>query len=179
MGNMPLRLHAPSEACGPSFVALLGQFHIFISKISAMKYFFSSQGLGQQTGLGLIRILVGAFMIYHGWEVFNKDTMSGYEKWLTDLHFPAPGLMAYLGKGSEFVGGVFLALGLFTRLAIIPIIIAMGVICFGMGKGRIFTDEQHPFLFILLCLVFFFCGPGRYSLDKIIFKGKEPRLVVT
>ena len=144
-----------------------------------MKYFFSTQGLYQQTGLGLIRILVGAFMIFHGWEVFDSDKMSGYSKWLTDLHFPAPVLMTYLGKGSEFVGGVLLTLGLLTRLAIIPIILTMATICFGMGKGKIFMDDQHPFLFILLCLVFFFCGPGRYSLDKIIFKKKEPRLVVS
>ena len=144
-----------------------------------MKYFFSAQGMGQQTGLGLVRILVGAFMIYHGWEVFEQDKMAGYQQWLTDLKFPAPATMAYLGKGSEFVGGVFLALGLLTRLAIIPLIATMAVICFGMGKGRIFMDEQHPFLFILLFLVFFFCGPGRYSLDKLIFKNREPRLVIS
>ena len=118
-------------------------------------------------------------MVFHGWEVFDSDKMNGYSKWLSDLHFPAPVLMAYLGKGSEFAGGVFLTLGLLTRLAIIPIIATMCIICFGMGKGKIFMDDQHPFLFILLCLVFFFCGPGRYSLDKIIFRKKDPKLVVS
>ena len=144
-----------------------------------MKYFFSAQGLYQQTGLGLIRILTGAFMAYHGWEVFDHDKMTGYQQWLTDLKFPAPALMAYLGKGSELAGGILLMLGFLTRLAIIPLITTMAIVCFGMGHGKIFMDDQHPFLFILLFLVFFFCGPGRYSLDKIIFKKNEPRLVTS
>jgi uncharacterized membrane protein YphA (DoxX/SURF4 family) len=144
-----------------------------------MKYFFSAQGIGRETAVGLIRIIVGILMIYHGWEVFKKDTMDGYAKWLTDLHFPMPALFAYLGKGAEFVGGIMLTLGFLTRLAIIPVVITMGVICFGMGQGRVWADEQHPFLFILLCLVFFFFGPGRFSVDKVIFKNKEPRMVVS
>jgi putative oxidoreductase len=147
--------------------------------IYTMKYFFSAQGLWQDTGLGLLRIIVGALMVYHGLEVFNQDKMDGYAKWLNDLHFPAPALMAYLGKGSEFAGGVLLTLGFLTRLAIIPLIATMALICFGMGDGKFWMDDQHPFLFILLCLVFFFYGPGRFSLDKIVFKKKEPRLVVS
>ena len=144
-----------------------------------MKHFFSAQGIWQHTGLGIIRILVGALMTYHGLEVFNEDIMDGYVTRLSNLHFPAPVIMAYVGKGSEFIGGVFLTLGLLTRLAIIPLIATMAIICFGMGSGKFWYEDQHPFLFILLCLVFFFCGPGRYSLDKIIFKNKEPRLVVS
>ena len=143
-----------------------------------MSYFFSAQGFAQHTGLGLIRIIVGAFMVYHGLEVFLHDKMVGYAQWLSDLHFPAPSTMAYLGKGSELVGGIFLLLGLFTRLAVIPLIITMGVIAFGMGHGKIWMDDQHPFLFMLLCLVFFFYGPGRFSLDKLLFKKNDPRLVI-
>src|SRR5688572_13823578 len=123
-----------------------------------MKYFFSAQGMWQHTGLGLIRIIAGALMTYHGWEVFMEDKMNGYVQWLTDLHFPAPALMAYLGKGSEFAGGVFLTLGLLTRLAVIPLIITMAIICFGMSNGKFWMEDQHPFLFILLCFVFFFYG---------------------
>jgi uncharacterized membrane protein YphA (DoxX/SURF4 family) len=141
--------------------------------------FFSSQGFWEQTGLSLIRIIVGVFMVYHGWEVFIDDKMLGYQQWLTDLKFPSPAFMAYLGKGSEFVGGVLLTLGFLTRLSVIPLIITMAVICFGIGHGKIFMDDQHPFLFILLFLVFFFYGPGWLSVDKIIFKRREPRLVVS
>jgi uncharacterized membrane protein YphA (DoxX/SURF4 family) len=134
-----------------------------------IKRFFSPDGLLQDTGLAFIRIIVGVFLIYHGWEVLAEGKMTDYAKWLTELHFPFPLLMAYLGKTTELVSGIFLTLGLYTRLAVVPLAITMLVICFGMGKGRIFLEDQHPFLFVLLALVFFFTGPGKWSLDRVIF----------
>ena len=134
-----------------------------------LKRFFSPLPIWQETGLTLIRLVVGSFMIYHGFEVFDKQKMVDYTKWLSDLHFPSPLVMAYLGKGAELVAGIFLFLGFLTRLAIIPLAVTMLVICFGMGHGKIFMDDQHPFLFVLLFLVIFFTGPGKFSLDYIFF----------
>ena len=138
-----------------------------------LKRFFSPSPIWQQTGLTLIRIIVGLFMVYHGVEVFDKQKIVDYSKWLTDLHFPSPLLMAYLGKGIEFAAGVLFLIGFLTRLAIIPLVSTMLIISFGMGKGKIFMDDQHPFLFILLFLVIFFTGPGKFSLDYFVFGGKN------
>jgi putative oxidoreductase len=137
-----------------------------------LKRFFSPSPLWQESGLTLIRIIVGSFITYHGLEVFDHEKMDGYSKWLTDLQFPSPVLMAYLGKGIEFVAGILLLVGFLMRLAIIPLIITMLTITFGMGKGKIFMDDQHPFLFVLLFLVLFFTGPGPFSLDSFFF-GKK------
>jgi putative oxidoreductase len=120
-------------------------------------------------GFAFIRIVSGALMIYHGLEVFNGDKMSGYGNWLRDLRFPVPVAMAWLGKGSELVGGILLAVGLFTRTAALLLTITMLVVCFGLGNGRIFTDDQHPFLFALLTAIFFFTGGGKWSIDHLIF----------
>ncbi|MEJ0104224.1 MAG: DoxX family protein [Bacteroidota bacterium] len=138
-----------------------------------LKRFFSPAPLWQETGLTLIRILTGLFMIYHGSEVFDKPKMVDYAKWLTDLHFPSPLFLGYLGKAIELVAGIFLVTGFLTRLAIIPLIATMLIISFGMGKGKIFMDDQHPFLFVLLFLVLFFTGPGKFSLDYIFFRNKN------
>jgi len=138
-----------------------------------LKQFFSWKPLWQETGLTLIRLLVGSFMIYHGAEVFEQEKMDGYTKWLTDLKFPSPELMAYLGKGIEFAAGLLFTVGLFTRLAIIPLVGTMLIIAFGMGHGKIFMDDQHPFNFVLLFLVIFFTGPGRFSLDYYLFGRKK------
>jgi uncharacterized membrane protein YphA (DoxX/SURF4 family) len=134
-----------------------------------IKTFFSSDSIWQHEGLALIRIIVGVFMMYHGWEVLDKNKMAEYSKWLAEMKFSSPTLMAYLGKGSELVSGVLITIGLFTRIAIIPLAITMLIICFGLGKGRIFMEDQHPFLFILLSLVFFFTGAGKWSVDYLVF----------
>ena len=118
-----------------------------------MQTHLTSKGLWEN-GISFIRILTGVMMAYHGIETFDAEKMQNYTKWMTELQFPAPQVMAYLGKGTEFFGGVLLALGLFTRFAIIPLSITMLVIPFFMGKGKIFSDDQHPFLFVLLFLTF-------------------------
>ena len=65
-----------------------------------------------------------------------------YAKWLTELNFPSPSFMAYVGKGTEFISGIFLTIGLFTRLAVIPLAVTMVIVAFGMGKGRIFIEKS-------------------------------------
>lgn len=134
--------------------------------------FFSPYGLWQEGGLTAIRILTGLFMGYHGWEIFDATKMADYTKWLTELGFPSPSVMAYLGKAAELISGVLLTLGLFTRVGALLLAAVMLGVCFGMGKGRIFMEDQHPFLFVLLAFVFFFTGPGPFSLDRIMF-GKK------
>jgi uncharacterized membrane protein YphA (DoxX/SURF4 family) len=127
----------------------------------------------RETGLGIVRIFLGAFMVYHGWEVFDQTKMNEYSKWMLDIKLNAPSFMAYLGKSIELVTGIFIVVGLFTRIAVIPLGLTMIFICFFIGKGRIFMEEQHPFLFVLLSVLFFFTGPGKWSIDKFIFKDHD------
>ena len=72
----------------------------------------------------------------------------------------------YGGKGAELVGGIFLLLGWFTRVAAIILVLTMAYIAFFIGHGKIWYEDQHPFLFILLGFVFIFCGPGSPALDN-------------
>ena len=135
--------------------------------------FFSAGSLWMDEGILLARVITGVFMIYHGYEVFDTDQMKGYEQWLGDLHFPNPSLMAYLVKGTELAGGVLLTLGFLTRLAALALAMTMAVITFGMGKGKILTDDQHAFLFVVICVLFIFTGAGKWSLDRLIFGSKN------
>lgn len=134
-----------------------------------MNNFFSSSPLWQTSGLTLIRCILGAFLIYHGWEIFSETKMNGYLQW--DQFKNASGkLMVYSGKAAEFIAGILFVLGLFTRIACLLIMGVMCYITFFLGKGDIWYHDQYPFLFVLLALVFFFTGPGNFSLDKMIFK---------
>lgn len=136
-----------------------------------MKTLLSAHPLPQfDTVYALLRIITGFFMLLHGWEVFDATQMAEYGKWLNDLHFPAPQLMAWLGKSAELIAGAGLMLGLATRLMTIPIICTMLVIAFGMGHGKIWYGDQHPFMFVLLGVLFLFGGGGKWSLDGVLFE---------
>ena len=126
---------------------------------------FNPRGASDK-GYAIVRIVMGLLLVYHGVEVFNTETMAGYGKWLGELGFPSPVVMGYLGKGSELVCGVCFVLGALTRWASVLLILVMAGIAFGMGHGKIFTEDQHPFLFILLGFIFFFSGPGKWSVDE-------------
>lgn len=134
-----------------------------------MNSFFSSGPLWQTTGLTLVRLFVGAFLIYHGWEIFSEATINKYLQW--DQFRNSNGkLMVYSGKALELIAGILFVLGLFTRIASLIIIGVMCYIVFFLGKGNIWYDDQHPFLFVLLALVFFFTGGGRISVENLLFK---------
>jgi putative oxidoreductase len=126
-----------------------------------IKKLFSSQPLWLNNGLLIIRLITGAFMIYHGWEVFSTDKMKGYIQWLTDLHFPVPAFMAYAGKTIELISGISLVLGLFTRFMMLPLAFTMTTVTFGMGHGKVLLMTST--LFYLYCWLWFSFLPGRES----------------
>jgi putative oxidoreductase len=116
--------------------------------------------------MAIVRIITGLFMAYHGLEVFNAQQIADYANWEQIKTLPQPLLWAYLGKGGELLSGVLLAIGLFTRYACLGMISIMLFILFVIGKGIFWYDDQHPFLFILLGIIYFFYGAGKYSIDK-------------
>jgi putative oxidoreductase len=79
-------------------------------------------------------------------------------------------LLVMTGKASELIAGIFFVLGFLTRVASLFIIGTMLYITFFLGHGKIWYEDQYPFLFILLALVFFFTGAGRISVDNLLFK---------
>ena len=123
-------------------------------------------------GLAFIRVFVGAFMVYHGWEVFNEEKMNTYLQW-DQFKDATAGSRIYAGKSAELAGGLLLSAGLWTRVASLLIAVTMFYISFFVGTGKIWYEDQHPFMFVLLALVFFFIGPGKYSLDHLLYNKKQ------
>ena len=138
-----------------------------------MNKFFSASPLWQTAGMTLVRITLGIFLMYHGWEIFNKAKMDEYITWDAFKQSSSGSLLVYAGKAAELLAGIFFVLGLFTRIASLLTIGSLGYIAFILGNGIIWNNDQHPFLFVLLALVFFFAGAGPYSLDAKIFKEKR------
>jgi putative oxidoreductase len=103
----------------------------------------------------------------------------GYNKL---IHFAEKkdSFMNFMGIGSplslalvifaEFFCGMFIILGLFTRLSVIPPLIVLGVVLFKINHGNIFGKGESAAFFLTCFLVIFLCGPGRASADGLINK---------
>ncbi len=122
-----------------------------------------------------MRFSAGAVLIPHGVQKVFFGSIATYAKVIGDHGLPMPMLLAYLTFISEFVGGICLALGLFTRIAAAMVFIQMTVIItvFQWQFGYFWTNRgyEYALLWWLLCLAIFFRGGGRYSLDRLI--GRE------
>ncbi len=120
------------------------------------------------TAVFLLRITVGASMLNHGYSKL--------------IHFADMQLkfMNFLGLGStvslsmvifaEFFCSVFLILGLFTRLATIPLIITMGVALWKAHHFEVFGDGEKAVLYLGAYITLLLVGPGKASLDSMMGK---------
>lgn len=129
----------------------------------------STAPIFQKEGIAFLRITVGLLMVYHGVEIFDAKLIEEYAKWDSIKRLPNPLLMAYVGKGAEFISGLLLAIGLLTRPAAFLLMITMLFITFFIGHGKFWYDDQHPFMMALMALVFICCGPGKWSVDHLFF----------
>ena len=137
-----------------------------------MPWIFSRNSKSTEVVITSIRIIIGAFLVYHGIEVFDEVKMQEYAGWMPKFMKFSPSFIAYTGKTAELVSGILMIFGMFTRLAALVVIITFAFITFKLGDGRIWMEEQHPFNFILFGLFFLFFGAGRWSVDKVIFRKK-------
>ena len=125
-------------------------------------------------GLALVRLAAGLLIARHGLDVFDADGMRGMGEWLTtDLHLPAGLLLAYLAKGTEFFGGLLLAVGLFTRLATLLLVVTMAVAVLGAHGDAVLEKGETALLYLLLFAAFFFAGPGCWSADYWLAARRE------
>lgn len=140
-----------------------------------MNKFFSASPLWQPQGLSIIRIITGFFLIYHGWEIFDASIMNEYIKRDVFKNTSSPSVIVYIGKAAELVAGFLLFIGWLTRMASVVIMITFLYISLFVGNGKIWYEDQHPFLFVLLAIIFFFSGPGKWSVDNLLFNNKTNR----
>lgn len=71
---------------------------------------------------------------------------------------------------AEVFCAAFLVIGLFTRLAAIPLIIAMSVVVFMNKQGAPLKEIEMPLLFLGAFLAILFVGSGKFSVDGALGK---------
>jgi putative oxidoreductase len=115
----------------------------------------------------LLRMVAGTMFACHG--------MQKILGWLTTSARPAIGSQMWIGGMIELVGGVLIALGLFTRAAAFLASGTMAVAYFQfhwklqLGQGKWLPVINKGELAALYCFVFLYIcarGPGATSLDR-------------
>lgn len=71
---------------------------------------------------------------------------------------------------AELICGILLMLGLFTRLACIPIIIGMSVVVFVASNGQIFAGGERGMIYLAATVTIFLCGSGKISVEGMMGK---------
>ena len=121
-------------------------------------------------GLFILRVGISLLMIPHGWSKLQRLK-------------EGPGdFYNFLGLGSELslllivvaelFCSVLLILGFGTRAILIPLIIAMIVVVFMVHGSDPMGDKEHGLLFLVPYITLFITGPGKHSLDFLLF-GKK------
>lgn len=116
----------------------------------------------------VLRLGLGVLMLHHGYDKLIRFNTMKY----SFINFLGMGstLSLTLDVFAEFFCSIFLILGLFTRLAVIPILIAMSVALFQVHHGQLFGAGERAAIYIACSIAILFCGPGRISVDGMIGK---------
>lgn len=123
-------------------------------------------------GLLMIRLMLGTVGVFHGSQklffgVFGGSGMKPFIDTLTSLKVPAPQVSAYLAAIAEFGGGIMIALGIFPRLAALPLAFTMLVAAF-MVHGKAFSAQnqgmEYPLTLAVMALAIAVAGPGRFAI---------------
>lgn len=116
----------------------------------------------------LLRVTSGAFMLFaHGLPKLNRLFSSGEITFSDPLGIGTIPSLA-LAVFSEFFCSILLMLGLFTRASLIPLIITMSVAALIHHANDPFLQMEKALLFLLIFVVLFLIGPGKYALSSVI-----------
>jgi putative oxidoreductase len=71
---------------------------------------------------------------------------------------------------AEAVCAGLVLLGLFTRLALLPLLVTMAVAAFNVNWDNSLPEKELPLLYLSVYVAIWLLGPGRFSLDAFIFR---------
>ena len=129
----------------------------------------SGLSVAANAGLALLRIFAGiSIAAAHG--IGKIPPGEGLVTRAEELGFPAPVVFAWAAALSEFLGGIFLALGLFTRLAAFFIACTMLVAILGVHAADPYQKKELAFMYFFVAAAFMLKGSGDWSVDALLRK---------
>jgi putative oxidoreductase len=119
--------------------------------------------------------------LYWGWQFYGTGTaklhdIPAFEAHFAEWHVPFPHLSVILAGATETVGGLFLLVGLFSRLISIPLIFTMTVAYLTAESEALhsfFSDPDKfvsaaPFQYMFAAILVLIFGPGVFSIDHLL-----------
>jgi putative oxidoreductase len=122
----------------------------------------------------LIRVVAGGSLAIHGFPILFGNKVAA-AKFLESVGFHDGLFWSYIVGGVEFFCGLFLALGLLTRLVAAPIIgfLVIAIVTYHWQYGFAWENRgiEYPLFWSIVVFHFLVRGGGRWSLDALI--GRE------
>jgi putative oxidoreductase len=147
------------------------------------------RSLTTSIGLLILRLGVGGYMLSHGWGKLQMMLAGDFE------NFPDPigmgkGLSLVMVTVAEFFCAALVMVGFVTRLAAVPVVIAMAVAAFVAHandpwsaetaakaffamQSETWFSKEPALLFLIPFLALVFTGAGRISIDALIWGRKR------
>lgn len=116
------------------------------------------------------RLAVGWVFLWSGWGKLTHlplvtDNFAGWG-------IPSPGILAPFVSGVEYFGGIFLLLGIFTRITAgalgVVMIVAIATVQWAGVDSLLTLLGLEEILFLALFLWLAIDGPGDFSLDRLL-----------
>lgn len=119
--------------------------------------------------------------LYWGWQLAESGwgklhNLGKVTEYFTSLHLPMPAQMAVIISCVELFGGIFLAIGLFSRITALGLTINMiGAYITGDREALLsfFSDPDKfsaaaPYVFLIASLIVLIFGPGKFCIDTLL-----------
>lgn len=125
------------------------------------------RGRGVSFLILFLRVFFGIMLMLHG-----IDKMINFQQ-LSETFPNIMGLGSYMSLMVavffEFCCSMFLIFGLFVRITVIPLMVTMAVAFFDVHDAD-FPEGELSFIYLILFVLLYITGPGKYSVDYLIDK---------
>lgn len=130
------------------------------------------KGTGKLRDLSLLLFRLALAIGFYEPAMMKVKNLAGVAEWFGSMHYPVPGVSAFMAMVTEVTGIILLALGLGTRLIAMPMMFIMLVATFTVHISNGFTAGDNgfeiPLYYFLMLFALVVYGAGKYSLDHLI-----------
>jgi putative oxidoreductase len=136
--------------------------------------FFHNVAFGQSPFLLFVRLYWGYQLVQSGWgKLHHLDKVTEF---FTSLNLPLPAQTAVAISCLEFFGGIFLAIGLLSRLTSLALTINLIVAYITADREALFSifsdpDKFYaaaPYTFLVASVIVLLFGPGKFAVDTAL-----------